>query len=108
MKLIRMICIKTDQIFIGNINKRTKYIDHTTFSSEIFIGDQCISYDSFGYIEKEDKIYKEKAVLIKLKNGGCVDLENLNTVFDYLRVAGTITKEGFLFGRNNNVYLCLL
>ncbi len=90
--------MKTDQIFIGNINKCTKYISHTTFSSETFIGDQCISSDSFGYIEKEAEIYKENAILIKLKNGGYVDLENLNTVLDYLKVAKTFTKGGFYLG----------
>jgi hypothetical protein len=90
--------MKTDQIFIGNINKCTKYINHTTFSSGTFIGDQCIGCDSFGYIEKEDEIYKENAILIKLKNGGYVDLENLNSIFDHLKVLNTTTRDGFYLG----------
>jgi len=90
--------MKTDQIFIGNINKCTKYKIHNNFSSETFIGDQCICCDSFGYIEVENEVYKENAILIKLKNGGYVDLENLNSIFDHLKIAGTIKKEGFYLG----------
>ena len=90
--------MKTDQIFIGNINKCTKYINHTTFSSGTFIGDTCICSDSFGYIEKEDEIYKENAILIKLKNGGYVDLENLNSIFNHLEVLTKTTRDGFYLG----------
>jgi hypothetical protein len=90
--------MKTDQIFIGNINRCTKYVNHTTFSSGTFIGDECICSDSFGYIEKEDELYKENAILIKLKNGGFVDLENLNSILDHLKVLNTTTKDGFYLG----------
>jgi|GEM_PF-957631 len=90
--------MKTDQIYIGNINRCTKYVSHTTFSSETFIGDDCICSDSFGYIDKDFEPYKENAILIKLKNGGFVDLENLNTVLDHLEVLTTSTKDGFYLG----------
>lgn len=46
------------------------YINNTTFSSEVFIGEQCIYCDSFRYIEKEDEIFKGNTILIKFKNGG--------------------------------------
>ena len=74
--------MKTDQIFIGDIRKCTKYETHTTFSSSTYIGDQCIGCDSFGYIDKDDELYKENAVLIKIKNGGYVDLERFNSILD--------------------------
>jgi len=90
--------MKTDQIFIGNINKCTKYVDHVTFSGKTFIGDECICSDSFGYVEKQDVVYKENAILIKLKNGGYVDLEKLNSIFDHLKVLNATTKDGFYLG----------
>ena len=87
--------MKTDQIFIGDIRKCTKYETHTTFSSSTYIGDQCIGCDSFGYIDKDDELYKENAVLIKIKNGGYVDLERFNSILDYIRIYRDITKDGY-------------
>ena len=90
--------MKTDQIFIGDIRKCTKYETHTTFSSSTYIGDQCIGCDSFGYIDKDDELYKENAVLIKIKNGGYVDLERFNSILDYIRIYRDITKDGYRLG----------
>lgn len=42
--------MQSDQIFIGNIRKNTKYEQLNTFSSSMYIGGQCIGCDSFGYI----------------------------------------------------------
>ena len=78
--------MKTDQIFIGDIRKCTKYNTHTTFSSSMYIGDQCIGCDSFGYVDEDDELYKENAVLVKTKNGGYIDLENFNSILDYLKI----------------------
>ena len=91
--------MKTDQIFIGDIRKCTKYETHTKLSSSTYIGDQCIGCDSFGYIDKDDELYKENAVLIKIKNGGYVDLERFNSILDYIRIYRDITKDGYRLGR---------
>lgn len=32
------------------------------------------------------KLYKENAVLVKTKNGGYIDLENFNSILDYLKI----------------------
>ena len=90
--------MKPEQIFIGNIKKCTKYEEHTTFSSSMYIGNQCICCDSFGTIAVDDEIYKENAVLIKIKNGGYVDLERLNSLLDYIKIHQDITKNGYRLG----------
>lgn len=90
--------MKTDQIFIGDIRKCTKYETHTTFSSSTYIGDQCIGCDSFGHIVEDDELYKENAVLIKIENGGYVDLERFNSILDYIRIYRDITKDGYRLG----------
>ena len=90
--------MKTDQIFIGDIRKCTKYETHNTFSSSAYIGDQCIGCDSFGYIDEDDELYKENAVLIKIENGGYVDLERFNSILDYIKIYRDITKDGYRLG----------
>lgn len=87
--------MKSDQIYIGNIMSCTSYKEHITFGSSLSIGGQEICSDSFGYIEQKSEIYKENAILLKLKNGGFVDLDNLNTFFDHISVKKRCTKDGF-------------
>ena len=67
--------MKPDKVFIGNIKRCTKYISHSRFTGNVFIGEECVNLSSFGYIESEDELYKENAVLVKTKNGGYIDLE---------------------------------
>lgn len=90
--------MKTDQIFIGDIRKCTKYETHTTFSGSEYIGDCCIGCDSFGYIDEDNELYKENAILIKIKNGGYVDLERFNSILDYIKIHQDITKDGYRLG----------
>ena len=89
--------MKANRVFVGDIKKCTKYEEHTLFSSEIFIGEDCIGGDSFGHTVAECELYKENAVLIEF-NGGYVDLDNLKSFIDYLKVYGDITKNGFYEG----------
>lgn len=88
--------MKPEQIFIGNIRKCTKYERHTTFNCSTYIGDRCIGCDSFGYVDSEDELYKENAILLKIKNGGYVDLENFNSVLDYIKIYRDTTRIGGL------------
>lgn len=90
--------MKSEQIFIGNIRKCTKYEEHITFQSEICINGISIGCDSFGYFETDDELYKENAILIKIENGGYVDLERFNSVLDYIRIYKDISKDGFKLG----------
>ena len=78
--------MKPDKVFIGNIKRCTKYISHSRFTGNVFIGEECVNLSSFGYIESEDELYKENAVLVKTKNGGYIDLENFNSILDYLKI----------------------
>lgn len=90
--------MKPEQIFIGNIRKCTKYETHTTFSSNTYINGECAGCDSFGYIEKEDELYKENAILIKIAKGGYVDLENFKSIIDFISIYRDIEKDGWRLG----------
>ena len=90
--------MKPEQIFIGNIRKCTKYEEHTTFKSQTFIDSDIIDTDTFGYIVSDDELYKENAILLKIKQGGYVDIERLNSILDHIKMHQNITKRGFILG----------
>lgn len=89
--------MKADRVFVGDIKKCTKYDMKPVFSTSMYIGDDCIGGDCFGHIISESELYKENAVLIEF-NGGYVDLDNLRTFVDYIKVHSNITKNGFYMG----------
>lgn len=89
--------MKSSQIFIGNIKKCTKYQTFVAFSGNTYINDQCTGCDQFGYIETNDEIYKENAILIKIGNSGYVDLERLHSILDYIKIHQDI-KNGYHLG----------
>ena len=70
--------MKSEKIFIGDIKKCTKYQRHNMFESSMYINEELMFTYSFGYIESDSIIYKRNAILIKTKNGGYVDFEDLN------------------------------
>jgi len=78
--------MKPEQVFIGDIRRCTKYETHTTFSSGTYINGECLFTDSFGYIETDNELYKENAVLIKIRENRYVDLERLNSILDYIEI----------------------
>ena len=90
--------MNSNQIFIGNIKKCTEYERHTTFESSTYIDDECISVERFGYIKKDSEVYKTNAILIQTKHGGYVDLENLNSILDHIKLLKDITKDGYRLG----------
>lgn len=90
--------MKADQIFIGNIRKCIKYETHATLSGSTYIGNQCIVCDSYGYIDEDSELYKENTILIKIENGGYVDLERFNSILDYIKIYRDITKDGYRLG----------
>jgi len=102
--------MQNDKLFIGNIMQCTKHDTHTTFSSEMFIGDQSLGVDSFGYIDSESEVLKENATLIKTKHGYYVDIEGLSlTDIAYLYLEGSKakvrgTKSGKLFMLTSGSY----
>ena len=87
--------IDMENVFIGTIRRCTKYENHATFSSETYIGDDCIGGESFGYTITDSVKYKESAKLLKVTKGGYVDLDLLNSFLDEIKVRSKITKEGF-------------
>ena len=89
--------MKPEQIFIGNIRKCTMYED-TTVKCNSYFGNTLISCDTFGQIKTKSKLYKSNAILIKLKCGGYVDIDNLNNILDYLKIHKDIKKNGYYLG----------
>ena len=90
--------MKDYKIFIGNIRKCTKYDNHTVMESKMFDGDMPISIDRFGYIESDSELYKENAILIQFENGGYIDLENFNSIIDYIKIRKDTRSDGYLLG----------
>ena len=90
--------MNTDKIFLGDIRKCTKYEVQKMYTFSTYINDQCIGCDSFGYVDCDDELFKEKAILIKIENGGYVDLENLNSILDYIKIYRDIKKDGYRLG----------
>ena len=90
--------MKAKQIFIGNIRECTKSEEHITTTSKTYSNGECVGSESMGYINTESDIYRENAILIKIKNGGYVDLTRLNSILDYIKVRKDITKWGFRLG----------
>lgn len=90
--------MKPEQIFIGNIRRCTKYESHPVYSSNMYVNEQCLMSESFERIKKEDELYKEHAILIKIERGGYVDLERFNSILDHIRIHRDITKNGYRLG----------
>ena len=82
--------MKIEQILIGDIKKCTRYKEHTTFS--INTGDII---DRIGYTETEGEVYKKDAVILKMNNGGYIDIDNYNTI-GKLRILTSRSKLGGL------------
>lgn len=94
--------MKSDQIFIANLRKCTKHNSHAIFQSSTEINGQSLGEEIFGFVDTEDELYKENAILIKMKNGGYVDIDVLRNYFDYLKLFKDITPNGFV---NNGIFL---
>lgn len=90
--------MKSDQVFIGNIRRCTKYEENIALSCKTYIDGQLVGCERFGSIEEDDELYKENAILIRVKNGGYVDLERFDSILDYIRLYRLYTKNGFRLG----------
>lgn len=90
--------MNSNQVFIGNIRRCTKYETHITFGSQTYINNDCISCDSLGYIEEESENFKENAILIEVSKGGYVDIESYKTALDYFKIRQNLQKSRFHLG----------
>ena len=90
--------MKPEQIFVGDIRKCTKYEIHNFFCCETSINGTSIGRDGFGRVKIEHESFKDDAILIKIKNGGYVDLERLESVLDYIKIYKDIKKDGYKLG----------
>ncbi len=90
--------IKLEKICIGNLMQCTKYETHTLFSSTMFIGDVSLGIDSFGHIETEEEILEKDVYLLKVKNGGYVRLDSINTLKDYFAINHCLVENGYKTG----------
>lgn len=89
--------MNTEQIFIGNIRRCTEFRINVP-SSPQFLG---VDIGPFPFIKVEDELYKKDAILIKLKDGNYVDLENLNSFLDYIKLHKDIKRPYY----NNSLIL---
>lgn len=85
--------IDLENIYIGNIMRCTKYEEHTNCVIEDFCG-----IDTFGHIIEENEIYKENVILLKVAQNGYVDLDQLNSYLDYLKIKKYKANGGFRLG----------
>jgi len=74
--------MKKEQIFLGNIKRCVKFS----------INDDFFEFGIPPILKIEDELYKENAILIKTKNGDYVDLENLTSFIDYIKLYVHIKK----------------
>ena len=75
------------------IKKCTEYEMVATTSVGIIINGRIVSSDSHGYIKKDDELYKEDVILVKLKNDFYVELEKLNLLLKLK--AQTSARKGY-------------
>ncbi len=77
--------MKPDQVFVGDIKRCTSFEFHDDMAVKLERNGQIIDLATFGHIEVEEETIKENAVLIRMKSGQYVDVENLNGTLDYLK-----------------------
>ncbi len=94
--------MKSNQIYIANLRKCTKHNSHALFQSSTSINGESLGEEIFGFVDRDDELYKENAILIKMQGGGYVDLDVLNNYFDYLRLFKDVTPSGFV---NNGIFM---
>ena len=87
--------IDIENVFIGTIKKCTEYETFAHLTTKFSIGGEFIGSDSIGHIEYDSISHKENAKLLKVTNGGYVDLDLLNNYLDELKVKSKLTKNGF-------------
>lgn len=85
--------IDLENIYIGNIMRCTKYEERANCVIE-----DCCGIDTFGHVIEENEVYKENALLLKVAQNGYVDLEQLNSCFDYFKIIKDKTNGGFRLG----------
>ena len=85
--------LEIDNVYVGNINKCTKYVTNNLFSSNNFM---------FGSINQEVTPYKKNAILLKVKNGGYVDIQNIKSNIDILKIYRDLLLSPNGFYRTNN------
>lgn len=91
--------IKLEKICIGNLMQCTKYERNFTFQTTMNIENTPCFSDGFGYIEQESELLKENVVLLKVKNGGYVTLDSINSLRNYFAINRCLTKNGYELGK---------
>lgn len=81
--------IDIENVYIGSIRICTKYNTYNEGTSK-----DCISEEGFGSIEIDSFVSRKNAKLLKVTNGGYVDLDYLNSFLDELKVKNGLKKNG--------------
>lgn len=83
------------KIYRGNIKRCTSYKSHNLLETEVCVGERELEADCFGSIDYKAEIIKENAMLVKFDKGGYIDIDNLNTFLDYVKVFKDIYSNGY-------------
>jgi hypothetical protein len=84
--------MNNNRIFFGTIMKCVNREDIPLFQCDLIIDDQPITSESFGYVNTEVEIFKERAILIKTNNGRYIDISNINNIDELLIPIGNKNK----------------
>lgn len=90
--------MKPEQIFIGNIRKCTMYEEYNKIRYGAYLDGTPIGCDTICNCKTKSKLYKANAILVKLKCGGYVDIDNLNNILDYFKMNKDIKRDGYYLG----------
>lgn len=88
--------IEIEDVYVGDIYKCTEHRYTPTMENCFCLGEGFDYYGTVGYIVKKGKLYKSNAILVKIKNGGFVDIDSYKTFIDYIKICRDITKNGFI------------
>ena len=83
--------MKCDKIFIGDIGKCTTYKKFTPFEPD-FVSNPSTTKNTLGYIDIDDELYKENAILLQIADGIFIDLDSFHSFFNYLKIYKEIHK----------------
>lgn len=74
------------RIFIGDIKLCIKYKKSLIFSDTTIVNNESVGADYYGYLAKSDKVYKRNAILIQINDNCYLDITDVNSFMDLLKL----------------------
>lgn len=86
--------MKVKGLVIGNIREVEYNCLKTTHSMHCDLGFGC----SIAHHDIKTHSYKNDALLIKINNSGYVDVDNINSILDIIKIKRHIKRDGIILG----------